>query len=101
MKESAIEQYLVKRVRALGGEIRKVKWIGRTGAPDRLILWPLSASMAHAPRLYCHRGVVWVELKSCRGILSPAQIREHARLRACGQRVVVLPSKLGVDQFLD
>ena len=34
MRESTIEDYLVERVKALGGEVRKVKWIGRHGAPD-------------------------------------------------------------------
>ena len=30
-RESHIEAYLVKRAKELGGEVRKVKWIGRTG----------------------------------------------------------------------
>ena len=29
MRESTIENYLVERVKAMGGEVRKVKWIGR------------------------------------------------------------------------
>jgi len=38
MRESDIEAHLVKRVKELGGEVRKVKWIGRNGAPDRLVM---------------------------------------------------------------
>lgn len=41
MRESEIEAHLVKRVKAEGGEVRKVQWIGRRGAPDRLVLLPL------------------------------------------------------------
>ena len=40
MRESEVEAYLVKRVKALGGEVRKVKWLGRNGAPDRLAMLP-------------------------------------------------------------
>ena len=40
MRESEIEKYLVKQVKAAGGEVRKVKWIGRRGAPDRLAMLP-------------------------------------------------------------
>lgn len=39
-QEAKIEAYLVKQVKALGGEVRKVKWIGRRGAPDRLVMLP-------------------------------------------------------------
>lgn len=38
LKESDIEGYLVKRVRAMGGEVRKVNWIGRKSAPDRVVM---------------------------------------------------------------
>lgn len=91
IKEQSIERYLVKRVKALGGEIRKVKWIGRRGAPDRLVLMPTKPAYARAR---------WVELKSPTGSLSSAQIREHARLRECGQSVYTLSSKEAVDRFL-
>jgi len=40
MRESTIELYLVEQVKALGGEVRKVKWIGRNGAPDRIVMLP-------------------------------------------------------------
>lgn len=44
MRERDVEQYLVEQVKAKGGEVRKVKWIGRNGAPDRLVLLPLGES---------------------------------------------------------
>jgi hypothetical protein len=40
MNERDIERHLVKRVKALGGEVRKVQWVGRRGAPDRLVMLP-------------------------------------------------------------
>ncbi|NYT44576.1 VRR-NUC domain-containing protein [Alcaligenaceae bacterium] len=49
MRESEIEDYLVQRVRGMGGEVRKVKWIGRRGAPDRLVMLP--AARPPAPPL--------------------------------------------------
>jgi hypothetical protein len=35
MIEAVVEDHLSRRVRALGGETRKMQWIGRKGAPDR------------------------------------------------------------------
>ena len=40
IRERDIERHLVKRVKELGGEVRKVQWIGRRGAPDRLVMLP-------------------------------------------------------------
>lgn len=93
MRESTIEDYLVERVRKLGGEVRKVKWIGRNGAPDRLVMLP--------------DRTVWIELKA-EGLaaLFPhtpherQQHREHVRMRAMNQRVEVVDSYQGVDEVL-
>lgn len=93
MRESTIEDYLVERVRVLGGEVRKVKWIGRNGAPDRLVMMP--------------DRTVWIELKA-EGLaaLFPhtpherQQHREHERMRRMGQRVEVVDSYQGVDEVL-
>lgn len=68
MRESKIEKALVKRVREAGGEIRKLAWVGRRGAPDRLVMLP-------------GRNPVLVELKAPKGRLSKLQIREHEILR--------------------
>lgn len=88
MRESDIEQYLVKQVKALGGEVRKVKWIGRRGAPDRLVMLP-------------GREVsVWVELKATGEKLKPHQAREHARMERMGQTLVVIDSIDGVEELL-
>jgi hypothetical protein len=84
MRESDIEKYLVKKVKALGGEVRKVKWIGRRGAPDRLVMFPPNHTE-------------WVELKATGKVAEPHQLREHVRMRAMGQTVFVIDSLAGVD----
>lgn len=88
IKENKIEQYLIDRVKEMGGETRKVKWIGRRFAPDRLAMftdyWP-----------------VYPELKRPKGgRLSTGQIREHERMRACGLDVRVANTKATVDYML-
>jgi hypothetical protein len=95
MRERDIEAYLVKRVKAMGGEVRKVQWIGRRGAPDRLVMlprtWSVSGNLCTA---------IWVELKAP-GVKAEAhQVREHQRMQAMGQRVVVIDSLKGVDEVL-
>ena len=104
MKESTVEQYLVDQVKALGGEVRKVKWIGRNGAPDRLVMLPHDLDTTHG----CYApNTIWVELKNPDTILTfPSgpherqQHREHERMRAMGQRVEVIGTKEGVDALL-
>lgn len=99
MRESSIEAYLVRRVREVGGECRKVSWQGRKGAPDRLVMLP--------PRYREENPTTWVELKA-EGLaaLFPhtpherQQHREHERMRAMGQRVVVIDSYAGVEELL-
>lgn len=78
--ESDLERAFTKHIHRTGGEVRKVKWIGRRGAPDRVVLYPDGE-------------LCWVELKTTRGSLRPEQAREHERLRAMGQVVHVVRSK--------
>lgn len=95
MRERDIEDYLVKRVNAMGGEVRKVKWIGRRGAPDRLVMLPfLQWDRWH------NGGTIWVELKAPGVEPEPHQAREHERMRAMGQRVLVIDSLAGVEELL-
>lgn len=88
MRERDIERHLVARVKALGGEVRKVKWIGRRGAPDRLVLLRPARQ-------------IWIELKAP-GVKPEAhQLREHDRMRAFGLDVRVIDSIEGIDHVLD
>lgn len=118
MRERDIEKYLVERVKALGGEVRKVKWIGRNGAPDRLVMLPrppfdgrrfIEQGPAIRVRTPFPLGprTIWIELKRPGKLATfPAdaherkQHREHERMRAMGQRVVVIDSFEGVDEVL-
>lgn len=108
MREEHVESYLKQRVEYHGGEVRKVQWVGRKNAPDRLILLPgpwcgatSSGGMWMSPRS------VWVEVKRPGGrdtfpkdAHERAQHREHERLRSFGQRVEVVDSREGVDELI-
>jgi hypothetical protein len=89
-REESNEQYLKRRVEETGGSTRKVKWVGRRGAPDRLVGWPLRNVAAY------------VELKeeSQPWGLQDHQRREIEWLKACGLRVAILSSKAEIDQFI-
>jgi len=102
MRERDIERHLVKRVKELGGEVRKAQWIGRRGAPDRLVMIPrvlLSGLKGWEPDPKTVK-TTWVELKAPGVKPEPHQLREHARMRKMGQRVVVIDSIEGVEELL-
>lgn len=84
--ESAIERFLVRRVREAGGLVRKLQWIGHRHAPDRLV--------------GLHGRHYLVELKRPRGAVRAGQLREHKRLRAMGFVVLVLDTHAKVDHFV-
>lgn len=94
IRESQIEKYLVTQVKALGGEVRKVRWIGRCNAPDRFVMLK--------PQWYPHYAArcAWVELKAPGKKPTSGQLREHERMRGMGQRVEVIDSFEGVDKLL-
>lgn len=95
--EGKIEAYLKKRVLASGGRIRKLKWIGTRGAPDRLVWWPLGESFFGTLVPY----VAFVEVKAPGKKPTKQQAREHARLREDGFDVLVVDSTEAVDRFVD
>ena len=101
MKEKEVEAHLVKRVKELGGECRKVQWIGRIGAPDRLVMLPSQETYADGQPIpgFPHQAI-WVELKAPGQKARPSQLREHERMRAMGQHVVVIDSIEGVEELL-
>jgi len=87
VRESKIEAYATKCIEALGGEIRKVKWIGRANAPDRVIMYSGLT--------------VWPEFKATGEKPRPAQVREHTRMRNQGQLVLVIDSMEKVDTLVE
>jgi hypothetical protein len=90
MLERDIEQYLVEQVETRGGQAHKIKFIGRRGAPDRLVIMPGWGSAS-----------VWlIELKRPGGRLSPAQTMFKDGL-PMGARYAVLWSIEDVDRWLE
>ncbi len=87
MKESTVEEYLVKRVEQKGGLCEKFVSPGRRGVPDRLVTW---------------RGgrMDLVELKTEDGKLSLSQVNDHRQRAARGVIVEVLRSFPEVDSFV-
>lgn len=108
MRERDIEAYLVKRVKELGGEVRKVQWVGRRSAPDRLVMLPPWAR-TNAPSTFWGYppSSIWVELKNPETIKTfpadqreRAQAREHVRMRQMGQRVEVIGTIEAIEELL-
>lgn len=86
MKERDISRYLNARVKQLGGEVRRVRWIGRNNAPDKLVLLP--------------GWHFFVEEKRPKKDATEAQAREHARLRRAGVVVYVFGTPEDIDSVL-
>ncbi|WFQ80478.1 VRR-NUC domain-containing protein [Xenorhabdus sp. SF857] len=80
IREDVIERHLVNEVKKAGGIAYKFVSPGRRGVPDRIVILP-------------NGRVVFVECKAPGEKPRPDQLREHERLRALGQTVVVLDSK--------
>ena len=87
MRERDIEEYLVDRVKAMGGIAYKFTSPQRVNVPDRIVVMPGS--------------LTFVELKAPGKAPTIGQFREHARLRSLGQRVEVIDSLAQVEAFLE
>lgn len=88
MLESKVEQHFVDCAKARCGVVRKLAYIGRRGAPDRLLVLPYGR-------------VFFVELKRPGGNAEAHQLREHERLRGIGADVRVLDTLEAVDAFFN
>ncbi|CDG21669.1 putative nuclease p44 [Xenorhabdus poinarii G6] len=86
IRESVIENHLVKEIKKAGGIAYKFVSPGRRSVPDRICVLPGGR-------------VVFVECKAPGEKPRPDQIREHERLRALGCEVVVLDNK-NVEEIL-
>ena len=84
MRESIIEAYLVRRIKALGGMADKFVSPGKRSVPDRLVTLP-------------DNKIIFVELKATGQKPTGNQLRDHERRRALGCTVLVIDSKEGVD----
>lgn len=86
MRESEIERHLCEQVHKWGGEVRKLKWINRRGAPDRVVMM--------------FGKTIFVELKAPGEKPKPHQVREHKRMALMGQKVYVIDSKEQVNNLI-
>lgn len=83
--EKNIEQYLVKRVKELGGKAYKFVSPGNAGVPDRLVCLPGGR-------------IIFVELKAPGKKPTALQIVKHRELQRLGFKVLVIDSKELVDR---
>jgi hypothetical protein len=102
LRERDIEARLAERLKTIGGEVRKVKWIGRDFAPDRVMMMPPPAMGTWA----WPDTTIWVEVKNPETIKTfpatpreRAQYREHQRMRAVGQRVEVVGTYEQIEEL--
>lgn len=83
--EGKVKAHLRQRIRKLGGQLRFVRWIGRTSAPDARVMLPARRC--------------WVETKAGKdGRLSTGQIREINTMRLMGEEVLVLTTTEAIDE---
>ena len=87
MREATIERRLVVGIRKAGGLALKFTSPGHAGVPDRIVLLPGGK-------------IIFVELKTYTGRLTPLQISVHNKLRALGFDVRTLYGKDYVEGFL-
>lgn len=88
IREVEIEEYWAAEVGKRGGFTYKFTVPGRRSVPDRCVMLPLL-------------GTFFVELKRPGEKPTPAQKREHERIRAWGGEVQVIDSKFEVDNFFN
>lgn len=87
LSEKQIEQYLVKRVKEMGGKAYKFVSPGYDGVPDRLVCFP--------------GGVVeFVELKAPGKKPSMIQLKQHSDFEKLGHEVWIIDSLEGVNSFI-
>lgn len=87
MLEKQIESHLVKKIKDAGGIAYKFVSPAHRGVADRIVVLPGG-------------GVIFVELKTATGVLSPLQKIFADDMARLGQNYIVLKSKEEVDAFV-
>lgn len=85
-RERDIESNLRRSVEKMGGIAMKFTSPGNDGVPDRIII--------------LQGEILFVELKTKAGRLSPVQVWQQERIRRAGAGVVTLYGAAGVEDFL-
>jgi hypothetical protein len=101
-REGKIEKALVARIKAIGGRVRKAKWIAWRGCPDRRLMLPSEyrrhlAVWMNEPRHSAQNP--WVECKAPGVELEDYQAREHRKMRELGELILVIDSQEQIDRF--
>lgn len=86
MVELGVEMPVVRRAEAAGWFVRKLAWVGRVGAPDRVFI----------------KGgrVVFIEFKDKGKVPRKSQELEHDRLRAAGAEIYYCDSAIDALRIL-
>ena len=85
--EKHIEAHLVKKVKEIGGVAYKFVSPANRGVADRVVVLPGG-------------GVIFVEVKSATGKLSPLQEQFAKDMQRLGQNYIVLNSREAVNAFI-
>ena len=86
-EERKVEEYIIGKVKSMGGKCYKFVSPGNNGVPDRIVMLPQG-------RVY------FVETKAAGQKPRPSQLAVHREMESVGVRVWVLDSKAAVDEFL-
>lgn len=86
--EKHIEAHLVKKVKEIGGVAFKFVSPANRGVADRVVVLPGG-------------GVIFVEVKSATGKLSPLQEQFAKDMQRLGQNYIVLNSREAVNAFIE
>ena len=86
-EERNVEEYIIGKVKSMGGKCYKFVSPGNNGVPDRIVMLPPG-------RVY------FVETKAAGQKPRPSQLAVHREMESIGVRVWVLDSKAAADEFL-
>lgn len=85
--EGKVQAHIKKSFEDIGALVRKIKYEGRNGCPDLLVL--------------INGEILFIEVKKDENTdPEPHQIREHARMRKRGATVLVIGSKSEADKLV-
>ncbi|QHW38073.1 VRR-NUC domain-containing protein [Staphylococcus ursi] len=87
MKETKLEQYLVKEIKKKNGLCLKLVSPGTKGVPDRIVIMPGGKTF-------------FVEMKRVSGRIDPLQKYVHKQFNQRGHKVYVLWTKEQVNEFV-
>lgn len=88
MREKEVEQYLVKKVKEIGGKAFKFVSPGNAGVPDRMVCLPGGR-------------IVFVELKAPGGKTTALQDLQIKKLYDLGFNVMVTDNKETIDRLIE